>query len=158
MEQDPNTQLWLVASLAFAIGLAAGALLCYLLRPRRTRRADLELEQLRQEFQSFRDRVNDHFSTSAHLSHRLTDAYRAVQEHLATSAGELCADEMTRLRLQEQQTPLHAPEAPAALPANAEEHTPAAPRDYADRVPGQPGELEQRLQASDPIETPRTPI
>lgn len=99
MEQDPSSLLWLTASLAFAIGLAAGALLCYLLLPGRSKRSDQELERVQQEFNNYKNQVDDHFCTSALLTNKLTESYKAIHEHLATSASTLCADDTTRQRL-----------------------------------------------------------
>jgi uncharacterized membrane-anchored protein YhcB (DUF1043 family) len=88
----------LAAGLGFAIGRSAGS-------PARRARAlqaalaaeRAEHEKARSEYDGYRKRVVDHFSeTSEHL-HDLTLQYRAVYEHLAKGATELCPEGFSKL-------------------------------------------------------------
>ncbi len=92
--------LWTTGGLAFFTGLVIGIVLYHFLaggRPAGNLRS--RVTELEAELKDYKDKVADHFSTSAHLVNRLTDTYRDVHEHLATSANELCVDELTKHRL-----------------------------------------------------------
>lgn len=51
-----------------------------------------ELRLTRREHSSYRTKVVDHFSGTSELLRDLTLRYRAVYDHLAQSAGELCPE------------------------------------------------------------------
>ena len=88
----------LAAGLGFVIGRSAGS------GARRARALQAALaaeraehEKARSEYDGYRKRVADHFSeTSEHL-HDLTLQYRAVYEHLAKGATELCPEGFSKL-------------------------------------------------------------
>lgn len=98
--EDMNV-LWFVGSLAFLGGMLGGSLLYHLLAGSRTQKGQLEsqLQDLEQEFKEYQDNVADHFTTTAHLINKLTDAYKDVHEHMANGADSLCDDEEVKNRL-----------------------------------------------------------
>ena len=124
--------LWIVvtaalaAGLGFAIGRIGGA------AARRVRALQVALareraahDKARSEYDGYRKQVADHFSeTSEHL-HDLTLQYRAVYEHLAKGATELCPEGFSKL---EGGLGLDAlPEEVAKRPASSVEATRATP-------------------------------
>jgi len=56
-----------------------------------------EGEQVRQELQHYRTQVSDHFATTSERLHDLTVQYRAVYDHLAEGAGQLCPESFEQL-------------------------------------------------------------
>ncbi|MDJ0786231.1 MAG: DUF1043 family protein [Myxococcota bacterium] len=55
------------------------------------------LEESQKEASDYRDRVADHFTETSHRLHELTLQYRAVYDHLADGASELCPDGFQKL-------------------------------------------------------------
>ncbi len=49
-----------------------------------------ELDQANEELLTYKDQVRQHFSRTAELVNDMTNSYRAVHEHLANSARNLC--------------------------------------------------------------------
>ena len=124
------------AGLGFAIGRMGGA------AARRVRALDAALaaeraahEKARGEYEGYRKRVAEHFSETSERLHDLTLQYRAVYEHLAKGATELCPEGFSKLEgglgldaLPEQIAPRPAaPEATALRPAPAADATDEAP-------------------------------
>ena len=56
-----------------------------------------EREELRRESEVYRRRVADHFGEASHRLHDLTLQYRAVYDHLAKGANELCPEGFAKL-------------------------------------------------------------
>jgi uncharacterized membrane-anchored protein YhcB (DUF1043 family) len=56
-----------------------------------------EREDLRRENEDYKKRVAEHFTETSHRLHDLTLQYRAVYDHLAKGAGELCPGEFEKL-------------------------------------------------------------
>ncbi|GAA3570223.1 MULTISPECIES: YhcB family protein [Marinobacter] len=59
----------------------------------RQRRAEQQIDEVRNEFTRYQAQVNEHFMESAHLLRRFNDAYRDVNQHMARGANRLCNDE-----------------------------------------------------------------
>jgi hypothetical protein len=57
----------------------------------------IETERVRAELAGYRRRVADHFTTTSAKLHGLTLQYRAVYEHLARGASELCPEDFRPL-------------------------------------------------------------
>jgi uncharacterized membrane-anchored protein YhcB (DUF1043 family) len=96
--------LWIVvaavlaAGLGFAIGRIGGA------AARRTRALQVALaeeraahDRARKDYEGYRKQVADHFSETSERLHDLTLQYRAVYEHLAEGATELCPEGFSKL-------------------------------------------------------------
>jgi len=92
---DDNTSLWAVGILSFSLGTIFGCIGAYLIlgRHNQTARLQEELRELRQRFADYRDQVSRHFMRTSELVQEMTQSYRAVYEHLATGAQELCEEE-----------------------------------------------------------------
>jgi uncharacterized protein len=93
---DDNTSLWVVGMLSFALGTILGCIGAYLFlgRNNHTARLQEELGELRERFSDYRDQVSRHFMRTSELVQEMTQSYRAVYEHLATGAQELCEEEV----------------------------------------------------------------
>ncbi|MDX1570624.1 MAG: DUF1043 family protein [Xanthomonadales bacterium] len=59
-------------------------------------------QELRKEFDAYREEVADHFAKTASLVNRLTDSYKDVFEHLQDGAHGLLDEEQLRARLQDE--------------------------------------------------------
>ena len=93
--------MWLVGLIIFALGLAAGYALHYFLNPDHDRNKTLEaeLQTLRQESSRYREQVTEHFQRTSTLVQDMTQSYRAVYEHLASSSQQLCGDRVSNPQL-----------------------------------------------------------
>ncbi len=93
---DDDTSIWAVGILSFALGLVLGCIGAYLFLGRYSHTAKLreELSELKERFSDYRDQVTQHFMRTSELVQEMTQSYRAVYEHLATGARELCDGEV----------------------------------------------------------------
>jgi uncharacterized membrane-anchored protein YhcB (DUF1043 family) len=93
---DDTTSIWATGILSFALGLVLGCICTYLFLGRHSQTAHLreELGELREKFSDYRDHVSQHFTRTSELVQEMTQSYRAVYEHLATGAQELCEGEV----------------------------------------------------------------
>lgn len=93
--------MWLVGLIIFALGLAAGYVLHYFLNPDhdRNKALEAELQTLRQESSRYREQVTEHFQRTSTLVQDMTQSYRAVYEHLASSSQQLCGDRVSNPQL-----------------------------------------------------------
>ena len=53
-----------------------------------------ELDQLKDRFTDYRDQVTQHFMRTSELVQEMTQSYRAVYEHLAIGAQNLCGGQI----------------------------------------------------------------
>ena len=88
MEAIDWSNPWLVASLGVLAGLVLGILVMSLVQRRGT--GGKSVAQLKQDFDDYKEGVNEHFSQTAELFKDLTEKYRDVYTHLANGADELC--------------------------------------------------------------------
>lgn len=98
---DSADLLWMMGGLAFFTGLVTGIVVNHLMRGTRSRndRIHRQLNKTQAELDDYKEKVADHFHTTSHLINRMTKSYRDVHEHMASSANELCMDELTRQQL-----------------------------------------------------------
>ena len=68
----------------------------------RQRRAEQQIEEIRNEYTRYQAQVNEHFMESAHLMRRFNDSYRDVNQHMARGANRLCNDEEWLQELEQQ--------------------------------------------------------
>lgn len=134
------TTFWLAVLAALIIGFIAGAIVSRNLgsNPLRNRENQRAIDTLRQEQQHYRDQVTGHFQRTAELVNELTENYRAVHNHLAQGARELCPEAGSQLP--------HLPEPPAAaqqLGAASAAAPIEPPRDYAPRAHADLGPLHE---------------
>lgn len=130
--------IWIGGILGFVLGAVIGAAVYRQLRSDTVKIKQLEekLQGLRHEHEDYQQKVHAHFNTSATLFHSLTDSYREVYKHLATSAQSLCPDHISgQLALDGKDKDILQEET-----ANSgqnelfdEPGEPEPPRDYADR-------------------------
>ncbi|MAR89889.1 MAG: DUF1043 family protein [Pseudomonadota bacterium] len=80
--------MYTASFIAFLIGLALGAVGCYLILTRARSQSNIEqqLRELQEEFTAYRENVNTHFNKTAQMVNTLTENYLAVQKHLETAA------------------------------------------------------------------------
>lgn len=69
--------------------------------------------ELRKELSEYKENVNTHFQTTAGLLHDMTEQYRAVYEHMASGAQNLCDPDTARTQIES----LRAGLLPAGSPA-----------------------------------------
>lgn len=102
----------------------------------RQRRAEQQIEEIRNEYTRYQAQVNEHFMESAHLLRRFNDSYRDVNQHMARGANRLCNDEEWLHELEQEN-------ARARLEADTSDKDGAEPpRDYAPKSdPGEKGTL-----------------
>ena len=88
----------LAGGLGFALGRIGGA------TARRVRALGVALaeeraahDKARSEYEAYRKQVADHFGETSERLHDLTLQYRAVYEHLAKGATELCPEGFSKL-------------------------------------------------------------
>ena len=82
-----TTEMILTGIIMLAVGLAAGLALGAWLGRRNVQQNSVE--SLQRENEKFREEVTDHFVETAQLVNQLTDSYKAVFDHLSTSADKL---------------------------------------------------------------------
>jgi len=94
--------VWIVALVAAAAGFAVGRTSNAAARKARALGAELGAERsahekARGEAANYKKQVADHFTETSERLHDLTLQYRAVYEHLAKGASELCPDGFAKL-------------------------------------------------------------
>ncbi|MGM0569667.1 YhcB family protein [Marinobacter sp.] len=122
------TNLILAAVAALAVGLIVGLLIGRSNQGStlRQRRAEQQIEELRNEYTRYQAQVNEHFMESAHLLRRFNDAFRDVNHHMARGANRLANDDEWLEELEQEKRR-------ARLTGNSSESGDMAepPRDYA---------------------------
>lgn len=144
MEQ---TNIWIVTLVALGIGALIGFLLGRA-GGGSSREQELvdELDTARSELDSYKRKVSEHFEQTAELVNGLTDQYRKVHQHLASSAETLCPELPAAAALQNELRPgLNAdiPTVTDALDNSEQEELPQPPRDYAPKKPDEAGTLSE---------------
>jgi len=135
------TNLWLAVAAALVAGIAIGLLWNRLVGGSssrgllRSREAQRQLDVMRQEQQHYRDQVSAHFQRTAELVNELTSNYRAVHNHLAQGARDLCPEAGDALA--------HLPEPRPELGTDPSSLPLEPPRDYAPRDRSRPGALDE---------------
>lgn len=144
MEQS---NVWIITLVALAIG----ALIGYLLGRAgggSSREQELvdELDSARSELERYRTQVGRHFEETAALVNGLSEQYRKVHQHLASSAESLCPGLPASLALQHEALPTASQAIPTvtdALDNSEQEELPEPPRDYAPKKPDEAGTLSE---------------
>lgn len=98
---------WIVGGVLLALALVAAAFALGRRTGRRARhvrelesRLEVtaqERERIEHELRGYRERVAAHFSETSERLHELTTQYRAVYDHLAQGASELCPESFEKL-------------------------------------------------------------
>lgn len=92
---------WGISIITFAFGLGLGFAIAFLLLPRgqRVRELEQQLQSVQSELAGYRGKVNQHFQKTAELFEDMTGRYRAIYQHMAGSAQELCQERPPALQL-----------------------------------------------------------
>ena len=77
-----------VAAIAFVAGAFAGKIIAP--NARRIKELEEQIEENKQQHQTYKDNVATHFSTSANLFGDITEKYRSLYNHLSAGAYDLC--------------------------------------------------------------------
>lgn len=97
---------------------------------------DLEkkLAQSERQLKRYQQEVTEHFLKVSHLTTSMSQSYRQIHEHLATSAIRLASPEIGRQLLKSGGSDLNLTDEDGKPLINAEDVQP--PRDYAPKAPG----------------------
>lgn len=123
-------------------GALIGTLLTKTLRPQeqQNRELELRLRQAEDKLSTYQDQVTVHFAETSQLINKLTQSYKEVHEHLASSALTLTNPDISRQLIEAgdgtlgESTPSYTHADPATL---------QPPRDWAPKNPGQSGQLSE---------------
>ena len=93
--------LWQIGTAAFLIGGLLGSLLYHILISSKYRSGKVaeQLDELQREFVDYKEKVSDHFTSTAHLINKMTETYKDVHEHMANGAESLCEDEQVKRQM-----------------------------------------------------------
>lgn len=131
--------IWLIGCLAFFMGGACGVLIyhVFLSAGLPGRKLSDQLDEIQHEYMEYKDKVNDHFTTTAHLINKMTDTYKNIYEHMADGAESLCHDEQVKScmtdTLLSSNTLLSEQDKPIKR-RNAKDHPLKQPKDYAPKT------------------------
>ena len=156
-----ESNIWIIGVVALAIGGLIGFLIG---RSGGDSSEQEKLEDVKQELENYKAQVAGHFEETADLVNKMTESYRGVYKHLATSAQTLC-DADTARSIESSMTPqLTAQEeievedvepildnvTEAVTEAEAETVAVAEPpRDYAPKQPDEEGMLSESYGLKD---------
>lgn len=93
---------WGISIITFAFGLGFGFLIAYLTikHSGRVKELEEELDKAHSEHDQYRGKVSQHFEKTAELFEDMTERYRAVYKHMASSAQDLCEERPPALQLE----------------------------------------------------------
>lgn len=133
--------------IAAIVGAVVGLFIGYLMGRRsapgseQLRDMEKQLDEARGAKERFERKVNTHFTDTAAKLNLLTDNYRAVYEHLANGAVELCSEDKARAF-----SALNPPTPEDDDAIDNESVMVEPPRDYAPKTsPDDPGVLNERF-------------
>ena len=128
----------LLVLVALALGVVIGTLLTRSLHPHEKQRKELEerLDKLQDEHKEYQHKVTEHFLTTSSLVNTMTESYRDLHEHLASSAMHLTNPEISRQLIDAGYGRISSNLASDALANSIASEVPEPPRDYAPKVPG----------------------
>ena len=169
-----ESNIWIIGIVALAIGGLIGFLIG---RSGGDSNEQEKLEDVKQELENYKTQVAGHFEETAELVNKMTESYRGVYQHLATSAQTLC-DADTARSIESSMTPQLAAqaeievedveptldndtkaEAETVAVAEVEVETVAVaepPRDYAPKQPDEEGMLSESYGLKDTDEASDT--
>lgn len=148
--------LIITALIALSLGLVLGYMLTRGLHPEAKQRRELEdkLQRKIEEHKQYQHDVTQHFMTTANLVNDLTESYRGLHEHLASSAMQLTSPEISRQLVDAGYGAIaDRGRAPVMIDPN---NPPEPPKDYAPKVPG--GVLSEDYGLADEETTSTAPV
>ncbi|WP_299180941.1 DUF1043 family protein [uncultured Neptuniibacter sp.] len=140
--------IWLLSIAALIIGAVIGFLMGRS-GGNNNRQTELtqQLEDTRQELESYKSEVAEHFEKTASLVNDLTNSYKDVHQHLAEGAQELCQPGTIDMALEPAMTPkLESDETASDTSSptpSVEEESVEPPRDYAPKTEEDEGTLSE---------------
>lgn len=93
--------MWLILISMLAVGILFGFVIGRSkgdVSAPKVRELEKDLHQAKEEMQSYRNEVTQHFEKTANLFNQLTNDYRLVYEHLAKSSHQLCGEQAAQLK------------------------------------------------------------
>ena len=131
-----NSTMILISAAFFLIGAGLGHLFSRKAPPGDQSVADLQkkLDHAEQQLKRYQHEVTEHFIEVSNLTTNMTQSYRKIHEHLATSAIKLASPEIGRQLLKAGGSQLSLTDEEGNPRLSAEDLQP--PRDYAPKVPG----------------------
>lgn len=92
---------WGISIIIFAFGLGSGFFIAYLTikHDSRVKELEEELSKAQVDHTEYRGKVSQHFEKTAELFEDMTERYRAVYQHMASSAQTLCEERPPALQL-----------------------------------------------------------
>jgi len=101
MTGQETSWLWGTGLIAFAFGLVFGIgfAMFFIQGFGRTKKLQEEVNRLEQELAEYKSNVTEHFKKTSTLVHKMTESYRDVYQHLATSSQQLCQEPIDMLQL-----------------------------------------------------------
>ena len=88
----------------FIAGLVIGCLIAYALLKRNNRPDAAQAKEIRQDFDEYKEKVDEHFSQTSEMFKDVTTQYKKLYDHMSFGAVDLCnADisSMPRLEMQD---------------------------------------------------------
>ncbi len=165
MEQS---SVWIIGIVALAIGAVIGYLMGRSSASDTSQQDELkkQLEAAHLELNGYKEQVNGHFARTAELVNNLTESYKDVHQHLASSAQQLCKDGVAaqsleaamQPRLAEEETEADIPTITDAVPNAQASNIPEPPRDYAPKKDDEEGTLSETYGLQEKAEpVPQSP-
>lgn len=92
---------WGISIIIFAFGLGSGFFIAYLTikHDGRVKQLEDQLSKAQVDHTEYRGKVSQHFEKTAELFEDMTERYRAVYQHMASSAQALCEERPPALQL-----------------------------------------------------------
>ena len=141
------TQLLLGALASGIMGVAVGVAVTRYMNPQRKENQQLEerLEKAEESLTEYQHQVTEHFTQTASLVNNLTESYKSIHEHLATSALKLSNLDISQ--------PVIIADARSKLAAQiASGQIIEPPKDYAPKASDGPGTLSEEYGLKDDAE------
>jgi len=162
-----QSSVWVIGIVALAIGAVIGYLMGRSSTNDTSQQDELtrQLDAAHQELNNYKEQVNGHFARTAELVNNLTESYKDVHQHLASSAQQLCKDGTAAQSLEASMQPRLAEETEVEIPTvtdavpNAEANNiPEPPRDYAPKKADEEGTLSETYGLQEKAEpVPQSP-
>lgn len=138
--------------IAFLSGALVGGLIYRLVRRDggRSKRVEQQMDELQEKHTRYQAQVSDHFVQTAQLINRLNEDYRAIHNHLAKGATELCnEDNVNNLLDLSNEVPESEPVALEEDISQIEDIYAEPPRDYAQKSNDDQGTLSEEFGLKD---------
>lgn len=138
----PLSTLIIIALATLVLGALIGAGLTKGLSPQEKQNRSLEtrLQNAENQLKEYQQEVSAHFAETSQLVNTLTQSYRDVHEHLASSALKLTNPDISRQLIEAGDGKLLTS---SKKPSTESEATSEAPRDWAPKNPGAKGQLSE---------------